>query len=72
MLEIKDLIRDLGRSSGVTVALGWVKGHDDDTGNELADYLAKEGGPHEQDGARQHPGRAHLVKEPETSDSGSD
>jgi hypothetical protein len=26
-----------------TVGLEWVKGHDDDTGNELADYLARKG-----------------------------
>jgi hypothetical protein len=43
VLEIKELIQDLGASSGLDIAINWVKGHANNTGNELADMLAKKG-----------------------------
>jgi ribonuclease HI len=39
--ECKDLLNKLSETREVEV--NWIKGHDDNTGNEFADYLAKEG-----------------------------
>ena len=41
--ECKSLIFEVNLRLNTTVTLYWVKGHNNNTGNELADYLAKTG-----------------------------